>query len=321
VSEPWNPAFEVWDERFNALVLPDSKVERLWTGAIWAEGPVYLPSEDAVLWSDIPNDRVLRWSQGAFSVAQQPADFSNGHTLDLQGRVLRCEHGARRVSRLEPDGTIVGLVDRYQGARLNSPNDVVVKSDGTIWFTDPPYGILSDREGHKAESELGHNYVFRFDPDSGELTIVTDVMKEPNGLAFSPDESVLYVSDTADALRSAAGGNHHILAFDVGDGRTLREPRVFAEISPGLADGFRVDVAGNVFTSSANGIHVYATDGQRLGRIPIPEVVSNYVFGGPDRTRLFITASTSLYSVQLATRGASPLDRLDLSGRGSGSSA
>ncbi|MGC9221262.1 MAG: SMP-30/gluconolactonase/LRE family protein [Solirubrobacteraceae bacterium] len=298
-------AFEVWDDRFERLLHRESRLERLWSGAQWSEGPVYLPAEDCVLWSDIPNDRVLRWSEHAgVSVELHPAGFANGHAIDLQGRVVRCEHGGRRISRVESDGSVVTVVDNYRGARLNSPNDVVVKSDGTIWFTDPPYGILSDREGHRANSELGGNYVFRFDPGAQELAIVSDALEEPNGLAFSPDESVLYVSDTSAALRKDGTGNHHILAFDVIDGERLLNPRVFAVVSPGLADGFRVDVAGNVFTSSADGIHVYAPDGTRLGRIGVPEVVSNCAFGGPERDRLFITASASLYAIRLATRGA-----------------
>jgi len=302
--------FEVCDERFRRLLREDSVLQRLWSGAEWSEGPVYLPDRDCVLWSDIPNDRVLRWSRlDGVSVEQHPAGFANGHTLDLRGRVIRCEHGGRRISRIEEDGRIVTLVERYHGARLNSPNDVVVKSDGTVWFTDPPYGIVSDREGHRADSELGDNYVFRYDPASQELTIVSDAAEEPNGLAFSPDESVLYVSDTSAALRTDGGGNHHILAFDVVDGERLENPRVFAEISPGLADGFRVDEHGRLFTSSANGVHVYAPDGTRLGRIAVPEVVSNCVFGGPDRDVLYITATTSLYSIRLATRGAARLPR------------
>jgi gluconolactonase len=184
---------------------------------------------------------------------------------------------------------------------LNSPNDLVVKSDGSIWFTDPPYGILSDREGYKAESELGDNYVFRLDPATGDLTIVTDEIEEPNGLAFSPDESLLYIADTSAALREL--GNHHIMQFDVIDGRTLCNGRLFAEINPGLADGFRLDISGNIFTSALDGVHVYTPDGARIGKIPVPEKVANVTFGGPDKNRLFITASTSLYAVTLNTRG------------------
>jgi hypothetical protein len=184
------------------------------------------------------------------------------------------------------------VVDRYQGRRLNSPNDVVVKRDGSIWFTDPPYGILSDREGHRADSELGDCYVFRFDPASGALRIVSDWLEEPNGLAFSPDERVLYVSDTSAALRSDGGGHHHIVAFDVVGGQDLANPRVFAVVDPGLADGLRVDVHGFVYTSSADSVQVYHPDGTRIGRIPVPEKVGNLVFGGAAGNELFICAST-----------------------------
>jgi gluconolactonase len=278
-------------------VFEDSVVTRLWTGGVWTEGPVQLAGGD-VLFSDIPNDRVLRWSpDGTTRIELQPAGYANGHTLDREGRVIQCEHGNRRVSRIEPDGTITGLVDRYAGKRLNSPNDVVVRSDGTIWFTDPPYGILSDREGHKAESELGAHYVFRFDPATEELTIVSDHVVDPNGLAFSPDETLLYVSDTS-AARLDEQGNHHIVVFDVVEHARLADPRVFAVVDPGLSDGFRLDPQGRLYTSSAMGLIVYAPDGAELGRIPIPEVVSNCVFDATG-ARLYVTASSSLYAVDL----------------------
>ena len=244
------------DPRFRDLLRPGAKVERLATGALWSEGPVYLHEDDSVIWSDIPNNRLLRWSaKDGMTIWREPSNFENGHYRDLEGRLLSCEHGGRCISRTEPDGRKITLVDRYQGKRLNSPNDLVVKSDGTIWFTDPPYGILSDHEGYKAESELGDCYVFRFEPRTGDLTIVTDEVVEPNGLAFSPDERVLYVADTSAAFDPK--GNHHIVAFDVVDGRRLQNGRIFAVINPGLADGFRVDVYGNVFTSSADSVQVY----------------------------------------------------------------
>lgn len=293
---------------FDALVPPGASLLRLATGATWSEGPVWLPGDGSVIWSDIPANRLLRWSpvSGA-SVFLAPSGFENGHVLDLDGSVLACSHGERRIERLGLDGTITPVVDRYRGHRLNSPNDLVVKRDGTIWFSDPPYGIVSDREGHRADSEIGDNLVYRFDPASGEITAVTDAVEEPNGLAFSPDETLLYVADTSAALRHDGGGNRHIVVFDVIDGGTrLERPRVFYALSAaeGLADGFRVDEGGNVFTSADDGIHVVSPDGTRLGRIPVPERVSNCVFGGPDGTRLFITATTSLYAIDLATRGA-----------------
>ena len=221
---------------------------------------------------------------------------------------MHCSHGQRAIVRTrfapgltQPRDEVV--VSQYQGRRFNSPNDVIVKRDGTIWFTDPPYGILSDHEGHRAESELGDNYVFRFDPASGALDVVSTLIEEPNGLAFSPDESVLYVSDTSAALQQDGGGNHHIIAFDVVMGRTLMHPRIFAVVTPGLSDGFRIDARGWLFTSSADSVQVFHPDGTRLAVIPVPEKVGNLTFGGPERDELFICATTSLYRIRLNARG------------------
>jgi gluconolactonase len=289
----------VEDQRMLALVDPAARLEKLWNGAIWSEGPVWW-KDGSVTWSDIPNNRMLRWHPDTGgSVFRQPSNHANGHTLDREGRLVSCEHSGRRISRTEPDGRIVTLVDRYQGKRLNSPNDVVVKSDGTIWFTDPSYGILSDYEGIKADSEIDACHVYRFDPETGKLEIVADDFEKPNGLAFSPDERLLYVSDTG--FSHLPGGPHHIRVFDVVGGGTLTNSRVFAEINPGASDGFRIDTHGNVFTSSHDGIQVYAPDGVRLGRILVAEIVSNCTFGGPEGNRLFITAATSLYSISLKT--------------------
>ncbi len=298
--------FEIYDDRFRVLLRPDSVLEKLCTGTVWAEGPVYFEEDDCLLWSDIPNNRMLRWSeQDGMSVFREPANFTNGHYRDLQGRLVSCEHGGRRVTRTEPDGSIVVLVDNYQGKKLNSPNDLVVKSDGTIWFTDPPYGILSNVEGYQAESEIGANYVYRLDPETGELIVVVEDFDKPNGLAFSPDERVLYISDTGGS--HTEGGPHHIRAFDVLQDATSRpfltNGRLFAEITPGLSDGFRIDMNGHLFTSAADGIHVFSADAELLGKILVPEVVANCTFGGPDKDRLFIVATTSLYSIMLNTRG------------------
>ena len=276
----WSPVVE--DPALEALLRPGAVMVRLATGAVWSEGPVWLPQDGSVIWSDIPNDRLLRWHvDGRVSAFLDHAEFENGHTLDRDGSIIACSHGHRRIERLALDGSQTPIVDRYLGQRFNSPNDVIVKSDGTIWFSDPPYGILSDWEGHTAESEIGDCLVFRLDPRTGELEAVTDWVEEPNGLAFSPDESILYVSDTSAAKRDDGTGNHHIAAFDVVDGRRLTNPRVFHEIDEGLSDGFRVDIQGNVWTSAEDGIHVVAPDGRRLGRLPIPERTSNCVFGGP----------------------------------------
>ena len=293
----------VRDQRFERFVTADAEITKLADGAIWAEGPVYLPDEDAVVWSDVRRNLVRRWSaaDGARDL-YRPSDFSNGHTLDHDGRVLACEHGLRRVSRYERDGSRTTVVDRYQGKRLNSPNDLVVASDGAIWFTDPPYGILDDSEGYKADSELGGCFVFRLDRATGELTIATDTLVHPNGLAFSPDETTLYVSDTS--IARIADGNHHIVAFDVIDGRRLGSSRVFAVMEPGVSDGMRVDVEGNVWTSAGDGIHVLDPAGIELGRILLPEAASNCTFGGADGRRLFITATSTLWAIDVGIRGA-----------------
>jgi gluconolactonase len=302
-------AVEVFDSRFEGVLHAGASLERLCTGAAWSEGPIWMAEDDSVLWSDIPNDRMLRWhADTGMSVWRERAEFTNGHVREADGSLLHCSHGLRAIVRTrfgadlaDPVDEIV--VDRYQGRRLNSPNDLYVKSDGTIWFSDPPYGILSDHEGHRAESELGDNYVFRFDPRSGALDIVSDLVEEPNGLAFSPDESLLYVSDTSAALRQDGGGNHHIVAFDVVDGRSLANPRVFAVVDPGLADGFRVDAQGWLYTSSADSVQVYHPDGTRLAKIAVPEKVGNLTFGGHGRDELFVCATTSLYRIRLNTRG------------------
>lgn len=296
--------FEVRDNRFRSMFFSHAPVERLYTGTRWAEGPVYFGDGDYVLWSDIPNNRILRWTpDGHVGVFREPSNYTNGHTRDRQGRLISCEHGGRRVTRTEWDGTISVLADRYRGGRLNSPNDVIVRSDGTIWFTDPSYGILSDYEGYRSQPEIDGCYVYRLDPSSGDLTVVADDFDKPNGLAFSTDETVLYVSDTGRTLDDK--GRHHIRAFDVVDGRTLRNGRALVEVSPGVPDGLRVDEEDYIWSSAGDGVHCYAPeDGALLGKIRIPEVVSNCVFGGGRRNRLFITASTSLYAVYLNRRGA-----------------
>jgi gluconolactonase len=293
----------VRDARFERLVPADSELRWLAGGALWAEGPVYVPADDSVVWSDVRGNVVHRWSasEGATDL-YRPSDFANGHTLDHDGRILACEHGPRRVARYERDGSRTTVVDRYGGKRLNSPNDLVVASDGAVWFSDPPYGILDDTEGYKADSELGGCFVFRLDRASGELTVATDYLAHPNGLAFSPDERTLYVSDTS--IARIEGGNHHIVAFDVIDGRRLESPRIFKVIEPGASDGLRVDVEGNIWTSAGDGIQVFDADAIELGRILLPEEASNCTFGGPDGRRLYVTATSTLWSVEVGIRGA-----------------
>ena len=294
--------YEIFDERFEKLIVPNAKLEMLGTGTIWAEGPVYFSNGEYLLWSDITNDRIMRWSEpDGITTHKQPATYTNGHTLDHQGRLLSCSHGARRVTRTEHDGTITVLADNYLGKKLNSPNDIIVKSDGTIWFTDPPYGILSDHEGHKAPQEQAGCYVYRLDPETGHLeTVATDRVK-PNGLAFNLDESILYVSDTA--ISHDEKGWHHIFAYDVIDGIELANSRIFAEVNPGCSDGFRLDINGYIFTSSQDSIQVFSEKAELLGKIMVPEVSANCTFGGQNKSRLFITATTSMYAIELNTRG------------------
>jgi len=296
--------FEILDERFAACVKPTAKVEKLADGCRWAEGPAYFPAGRYLVWSDIPNDRVLRWDEttGGVGVFRQPAGYANGHTVDRQGRLVSCEHGGRRVTRTEHDGAITVIADRFEGKRFNSPNDVVVKRDGSIWFTDPAYGIDSDYEGHKAESEIGACHVYRVDLGTGACRIVADDFRRPNGLAFSPDERCLYVSDTH--RPGPPGGPPHLRVFAVDDEGRLSGGEVFAVPTAGAFDGFRVDDAGRIWTSAGDGVHCYDPDGTLLGKVRVPEKVANVVFGGPKRNRLFICATTSLYAVLLPVNGA-----------------
>jgi gluconolactonase len=300
---PLGEEFEFIDRRFRDLTVPIAWVERLFDGCRWAEGPVWFADGGYVVWSDAPNNRMLRWiPERGVDVFRAASNFTNGNTRDREGRLISCEHGTRRVTRTEPDGTITVIAERYKGRRLNSPNDVVVKSDGTVWFSDPNYGIMSNYEGFKAEMEQDGCYVFRADPARGTLDVVADDFVKPNGLAFSPDESLLYVADSG--VSHDPDGPHHIRVFGVGKTGKLSGGRVFAEVSPGLPDGFRVDTDGNVWTSAGDGVHCYAPDGALLGKIHIPETTANVTFGGPRRNRLFITATTSLYAVFVGATGA-----------------
>jgi gluconolactonase len=295
--------FEILDKSFRYCILPNAGVQKLFTGTLWSEGPVYFADGDFLVWSDIPNNRMLRYvPELGVSVFRHPSNFSNGNTRDLQGRLITCEHGTRRVTRTEPDGSVTVLADKYKGKRLNSPNDVVVKSDGTIWFTDPPYGILCDYEGFRSPQEQERCHVFRLDPAAGMLDVVADDFVAPNGIAFSPDESLLYVSDTG--ISHDASGPHHIRVFEVSGGTRLGKGRVFAEIQDGAADGFRLDTDGCVWTSAGARVECYAPDGTLIGRIKIGETVSNVAFGGPRRNRLFVTATTGLHAVYTARNGA-----------------
>jgi gluconolactonase len=299
--------FEVLDPRFNDCLIGHARVERLWTGARWSEGPAWFAAGRYLVWSDIPNNRMLRYDEtdGSVSVFRNVSNYSNGNTVDREGRLVSCEHYARRVTRTEHNGLITIIADNYEGKRFNSPNDVVVKSDGSIWFSDPPYGHLIDYEGELGESEIGNNNVYRVDPMSGEVTPVCVDFDKPNGLAFSPDEKYLYIADTGASHKP--NGNKHIRRFDVKEnGQALGKSKVFAESTSGLFDGFRVDRDGRIWTSAADGVHCYLPDGTLIGKILIPELVANVCFGGAKLNRLFICGTTSLYSAFLAVNGIPP---------------
>jgi gluconolactonase len=296
-------SFTAFDPRFRDLTFGNVHLEKLWTGCRWAEGPAYFPAGRFLIWSDIPNNRIMRLDEtnGVVSEFRNPANFTNGHTVDQQGRLVHCEHGGRCVSRTEHDGSRTVLASHWQGKRLNSPNDVVVKSDRSIWFTDPTYGIDSDYEGYSAPSEIGASKVYRIDAD-GSLAMVAGDFVQPNGLAFSPDESRLYIVDTGRTHRP--DGPRHMRVFDVAQDGTLKGGKEFAVAQSGLFDGIRVDTKGNVWASAGDGVYAYAPDGDVLGRINVPEVVANLCFGGPRRNRMFICGTTSLYAVYLNAHGA-----------------
>jgi len=304
-----DPAVEIIDSRFTKYKVVNAAVERLYTGARWAEGPVWFADGRYLLFSDIPNNRILRWLEdtGEVSIFRSPSNYSNGNYRDRQGKLLTCEHDSRRVTRTEYDGSITVLIDRFQGRQLNAPNDLVVHSDGAIWFTDPGYGIMSDYEGHKAPFELPAN-LYRLDPNTRQATVVAADMDKPNGLCFSPDEKKLYVVDTGTPKQ--AGDPRPIRVYDVEDGMHLKNGRLFANMAPGSSDGIRCDVDGNVWSAAGwagegfSGVHVFAPDGVLIGKIHLPETCANLCFGGAKRNRLFMAASQSLYSVYVDTQGA-----------------
>jgi gluconolactonase len=300
-GQPEGTSYEVLDPRFNACLIGHARVERLWTGARWSEGPAWFAAGRYLVFSDIPNNRLMRFDEcdGNVSVFRSPSNNTNGNTVDHQGRLISCEHLGRRVTRTEHNGSVTILADRFEGKRFNSPNDVVVKSDGSIWFTDPSYGIMIDYEGARATSEIGSDNVYRIDLN-GSITLVANDFDKPNGLAFSPDEKTLYMVDS--------GKPRNIRAIKVNaDGRSLGASKVFATSSAGIFDGFRFDTDGRLWTSAGDGVHCYDPDGTLIGKIRIPEIVGNICFGGAKLNRLFICGTTSLYSTYLAINGISPI--------------
>jgi gluconolactonase len=298
-----DPAIEILDPRFKSYRLNAAAIERLHTGCRWSEGPVWFGDGRYLLWSDIPNNQILKWeeSTGSVSVFRQSSGFANGNTRDRQGRLLTCEHGGRRVVRTEYDGTLTVIADQYLGKRLNSPNDIIVKSDDTIWFTDPPFGILGHYEGQAAQAELPTN-LYRFDPRTGSIAVVSSEINRPNGLAFSPDERTLYVVESGTLPR-------RIRAFDVDESGNLSRDRIFHTPDiEGAPDGFRCDVDGNLWAGwgmgeGLDGVRIFAPDGTSIGHIHLPERCANLCFGGPARNRLFMAASKSLYSLYVNTQG------------------
>ena len=298
------PAVEILDPRFLKYRLFHASVEQLFTGCRWSEGPVWFGDSKHLLWSDLPNERIMKWdecSQTA-SVFRNNSNIANGNTRDRQGRLISCEHAARRVTRTEYDGSITVIADRYEGKRLNSPNDVVVKSDGSIWFTDTPFGLLGWYEGAPAEQELPTN-IYRADPVSGKIQAICTSVERPNGLCFSPDERLLYVVESGATPR-------RIRLFDVSEDGTLSNDRVFLTTKEGeTPDGFRCDEDGNLWAGwgmapGLDGVRIFAPDGQAIGHIHLPERCANLCFGGAKRNRLFMAASHSLYAIYVNTRGA-----------------
>lgn len=298
--------------RLDRELFQGTPLERVATGATWAEGPLWLPARRVVLWSDIPGNRILEFSAttGETRVYRQGAEFTNGRTLDERGTIVQCSHGRRAVER-DTVGVIETLVDAWGVHRLNSPNDVVVASDGAIWFTDPPYGIVLPSEGHPGTQEYGGSNVFRFDETTRQLSAEITDMVHPNGLAFSPDESILYVSDTSAAVAQSGSGYRHIRAYPLIGRRRVGDGCVFAELDHGVPDGIRVDEAGRLWSSSAEGVLIYSPAGRLLHRLEVPEVVANLCFGGDDGRDLYITATTSLYRIRTRVRDAAMLRRRD----------
>lgn len=297
------PVYQVVDPKFRSMLIGPAHLEQVATGCRWAEGPSYFPAGRYLVWSDFPNDRLMRFDEtdGSVSVFRQPAHAANGTTRDRDGRLLVCEHRTRAVTRTEHDGARTVIADRYEGRRLNSPNDVVVAADGAVWFTDPTYGIEGHYNGTIAEPEQSARRLYRVDPASGAVEAMADDFVQPNGLAFSPDGSRLYVVDSG--FTEGPDKPRHIRVFDVAGGRRLGGGAVIAQCDTGCYDGLRLDTAGNLWVSAGDGVHVLTAEGKPLGRILVPEEVSNLCFGGEHRNRLYLTATTSIYALYVMAYG------------------
>lgn len=295
--------FEILDDRFANLIVDTAHIDKIHTGCRFTEGPAYFPAGRYLIWSDIPSNRLMRFDEctGHVGVFRDPSGNANGNTVDRQGRLITCEHGGRRVSRTEIDGSITTLASHFEGKRLSSPNDVVVKSDNSIWFTDPTYGIDTDYEGNKGLCEQRGNFVYRIDPVSGDLRVVADDFVQPNGICFSPDERILYIVDTG--ISHIKNGPKHIRKFTLKNGIELVDQGIFADSTAGLFDGLRVDTEGRIWTSAGDGVHCYDPDGTLIGKIFVPEVVANLCFGGPKRNYLYMCGTTSLYGLRLPVNG------------------
>ena len=309
-----DPDIIALDKQFNKYKIGNTPIQRLYTGTLWSEGPAWNGVGRYLVWSDIPNDRQLRWLEddGHVSEMRRPSGYSNGNTFDYESRQLSCEHGNRRVVRYEPNGSVTEIAARWNGKILNGPNDIVVHPDGGIWFTDPGYGTLVDYEGHKGELLL-KEAVYRVDAKTGQMALVTDELYKPNGICFSPDYRKAYICDTGATHYPEAPRN--IKVYDVVDGKTLRNGRQYISMElagkgAGLADGIRADTDGNIWVGAGwvgagyDGVHVFTPAGERIGMILLPEICANVCFGGPKRNRLFMAAGQSLYAVYVEARGA-----------------
>ncbi len=303
-QDPRNPSYSFKnlenDDITNTILfneyIKSNKVEKIYTGTLWAEGPAYIPHLKTLVWSDIPNNRLLKLAEGNVSEYKNPSNFCNGNTIDNEENLISCSHGGRCIYKTDDNLNTEILIDNYLGKKLNSPNDICVKSDGTIFFTDPPYGILGDYEGYIGEQEYGGCYVFSYKPKLNKLDVLIDNLVRPNGITLSPDEQKLYVADTGENIK-------HLYSFDLVNDNVSNKKLIY-DFKPFFSDGFRCDIDGNIWTSAGKAIKCFNTNHELIGQIKIPELVSNCEFGGKEGNILYITATTSLYSIELNQQGA-----------------